>query len=525
MINNILLNGKIVNLEEEIKDGLHNMIITRVWFEGNNVKLTNESFPFNEEQYNLVKKEVYENAVKFVSLMAERENDLEEELIVEEPVIEEPVVEETLFERLLRETKAGTIWVVRAMEATNDDYEASLQYLFEKGLYNKPQQVVVSKAEKLVEQVKDETVFDRLLRETKAGTIGVMRAMEAANGDYIESLRYLADRGFYDASKLPIKEEKPIVAKVEQEVVAEPIVLKAEQQVANEPIIELDNEKAVVIDAEVKPTKNKMYSKLVKYGLVAVILVGGFTLTKELLGNKKVDSTNDPKTEEIVEQKVVEHNISSTEFLSKSVEIADYLTDKGLETSVSEVYSTLYLSNMTYFDQSAIDELTDNELKILSKSSKTMIEDSLGLLAEIDTFNNKIVEKAGNMSESELASKLISLDKFILSNQNDKDNLNHMENNLVKIVTLSESDEKAIKYLDVLDYFSGSITTSFPHTSSDGSIGGRYLQKTVGSQINEYSRAFMDSSALNSFEVPITDLTNEIGYLSDCGFEFNSFTK
>lgn len=502
MINNILLNGKIVNLEE-VKDNANNMmLITRVWFEGDKVKLTTESFPFNQEEFDAIKKEAYDNAVKFVAYMSEREKKLEAE-----KKVEAPVVEETLFERLLKETSAGTVWVNRALEATNNNYEASLQYLFERGLYNQVP-AIKSVETPVVEVKKDETVFEKLMRETSAGAIWVGRALEASNNDYRGALEYLAAKGFYDASKIPAIVE-PVV---EAPVVEQPAVV--ETPVVEQPVV-----------AEEQPKKNKLYSNLVKYGLAAALFFGGFSIVKNPKVEHKLEAANDPKTEEIVDQKLVEHNISTAEFLNASVELADYLTEKGLETSSSEVYSTLYLANMTYFEEAVIDELTDDSLKILSKSSKTMVEDSLGLLASIDTFNGRIVEESTNLTEEELKNKLISLKGFILSNQKDLDNLDHIEDQYISMSKIADKNEYSNKYMDVFNYFSGANETSFPHSSNDGSIGGRYLQKTVGSQINQISRKFMDKNALMAFEIPITDLNNEIGYLNDCGFTFTSLTK
>lgn len=506
MINNILLNGKIVNLEKEEKDNVSTILITRVWFEGDKVNLTTESLPYNQEEYEAIRKEAYENAVKFVALMSEREKKLEAEKNVEAPV-----VEETVFERLLRETSAGTVWVNRALEATNNNYEASLQYLFERGLYNQvPAKKELKKEEVVVN--KDETVFEKLMRETQAGAIWVGRALEASNNDYRGALEYLVAKGFYDASKLPAEV-------IEQPVVEEKPVVAQAAPVKEEPVVQAEQ---VV---EEQPKKNKLYSKLVKYGLAAALFFGGFSLVKNNNVEHKLEAANDPKTEEIVDQKLVEHNISTAEFLNASVEIADYLTEKGLETSSSEVYSTLYLANMNYFEEAVLDELTNSELKILSNSSKNLIEDSLGLLASIDTFNGKIVEESTNITEEELRNKLISLKGFILSNQKDLDNLDHIEDQLVSMTKINDKNEYSKNYMDVFNYFSGANETKFPHSSNDGSIGGRYLQKTIGSQINQFSRKFMDKNALMAFEIPITDLNNEIGYLNDCGFTFNSLTK
>ncbi len=131
-----------------------------------------------------------------------------------------------------------------------------------------------------------------------------------------------------------------------------------------------------------------------KKRLVSLLLVGGISLTG-FSKNVKAENLNDALTpDEVVQmcESNITKNMSYNDYCMLCYNACNYLNELGLNVSINELYSPIYLSNFTYMSEE--DRNTIIEKGFIPSNINELINEAYSIFGMIATYNDNLFNRA-----------------------------------------------------------------------------------------------------------------------------------
>lgn len=205
--------------------------------------------------------------------------------------------------------------------------------------------------------------------------------------------------------------------------------------------------------------------------IVSLMLAGGLTLAS-FPKNVKAEGLKDALTpEEIVQmcESNIKRNMSYNDYCMLCYIACNYLNELGLNVSINELYSPIYLTNFTYMSEEDRNTIIENGF--IPSNINELINEAYSIFGMIATYNDNLFIKALDNHEIVDYEKMIHPANLCF-NQKDKDIANSFDGLLSEYIDTGKTD--CVLFSELLCGYT-KIPNSSEYSLEQASIGAEKL--------------------------------------------------